>query len=58
MGIFTSFVKTGEIRPSVSYKIILEQNEERNQFDSSKEQLVIWCSAFLETKMRELERHQ
>ena len=35
MGFFISFVKNGEIRPSVSYKIILEQNfEERNQFNS------------------------
>ena len=31
MEFFTSFVKNGEIRPSVSYKIILEQKEERNQ---------------------------
>ena len=31
MGIFTSFVINGKIRPSVSYKIILEQKEERNQ---------------------------
>ena len=55
MGIFASFAKNGEIRPSVSYKIIREQNEERKKFDSSKEQLVIWSSAFL--KMRELKRH-
>ena len=35
MGFLTSFVKNaGEIRPSVSYKIILEQKEERNQFNS------------------------
>ena len=34
MGFLTSFVKNGEIRPSVSYKIILEQKEERNQFQS------------------------
>ena len=30
MGFLTSFVKNGEIRPSVSYKIILEQKEEIN----------------------------
>ena len=36
MGVFfTSFVKNGEIgRPSVSYKINLEQKEERNQLNS------------------------
>ena len=36
MGFLTSFIKNGEIRPSVSYKIILEQKEERNsiQFNS------------------------
>ena len=34
MGFFTSFVKNGEIRPSVGYKIILEQKEELNQFNS------------------------
>ena len=33
MGLLTSFVKNGEIRPSVSYKIILEQKE-RNQLNS------------------------
>ena len=27
MGILTSFVKNGEVRPSVSYKIILEQKK-------------------------------
>ena len=30
----TSFVKNGEIRPSPSHKIILEQREERNQLNS------------------------
>ena len=34
MGFLISFVKNGEIRPSVSYKIILEQKEERNQLNS------------------------
>ena len=34
MEFLTSFVKIGEIRPSVSYKIILEQKEEENQFNS------------------------
>ena len=35
MGFFTSFVKNGEIRrPSVSYKINLEQKEERKQLNS------------------------
>ena len=34
MGFLTSFVKNGEIRPSASYKIILEQNEDRNQLNS------------------------
>ena len=34
MGYLTSFVKNDEIRPSVSYKIILEQKEEINQLNS------------------------
>ena len=34
MGFLTSFAKYGEIRPSVSFKIILEQKEERNQLNS------------------------
>ena len=34
MEFLTSFVTNGEIRPSVSYKIILEQKEEKNQFNS------------------------
>ena len=34
MGFLTSFVKNGEIRPSLSYKIILEQREERIQLNS------------------------
>ena len=33
MRFFTSFVKSGEIRPSVSYKIIIEQKEERDQLN-------------------------
>ena len=51
------FLKNGEIRPSVtcSYKIILEQKEERNQLNSWKEQLV--PNRILETKLRELEKH-
>ena len=32
--VLTSFVKNGEIRPSLSYKIILAQREERNQLNS------------------------
>ena len=31
---FTSFVKNVELRPSLCYKIILEQREERNQLNS------------------------
>ena len=56
MGFFTSFVKNGEIRPSVSYKIILhvEQKEERNQFNSWKEQLVVCSSAFWKQKCENL----
>ena len=34
MGILTSFVTNGEIGPSLCYKIILEQQEERNQLNS------------------------
>ena len=34
MEVLTSFVKNGEVRPSVSYKIIPEQQEERNQLNS------------------------
>ena len=34
MGFLTSFVKNGEIRSSLRYKIILEQREERNQLNS------------------------
>ena len=34
MGFLTSFVKNSEIRPSLSYKIILEQREERIQLNS------------------------
>ena len=33
-GVFDHFVKNGEIRPSLGYKIILEQREERNQLNS------------------------
>ena len=38
MGPLTSFSLNGETRPSFSYKIILEQREERNQLNSRKEQ--------------------
>ena len=41
MGFLTSFVKNGEIRPSLCYKIILEQRKEINQLNSSQVQLVI-----------------
>ena len=34
MRFLTSFVKNGEIRPSLCYKIILEQREERSQLNS------------------------
>ena len=33
-GDFDHFVKNGEIRPSLGYKIILQQREERNQLSS------------------------
>ena len=46
MGFLTSLFKNDEIRPSLSYKIILEQREERNRLNSWKEQLVICSSAF------------
>ena len=46
MGPLTSFFKNGETRPSLSYKIILEQREKRNQLNSRKEQ----------QKVRELEK--
>ena len=41
MGFLNVSVKNGEIRSSLSYKIILEHREERNQLNSSKEQLVV-----------------
>ena len=50
MGFLTSFVKNGEIRPLHSYKIILEQQEERNQVNSCKEHLVLCSSAFWKQK--------
>ena len=34
MGVLITFLKNGEKRPSLSYKIILEQREERNQLNS------------------------
>ena len=56
MGFLTFFfVKNGETRPSLSYKIILEQQEERNQLNSWKEQLVICSSAFWKQKCENLE---
>ena len=54
MGFLTSFVKNSGIRPLLSYKIILEQREERNQLNSSKEQLVICSSAFWKQKCENL----
>ena len=33
-GVLTSFVNNCEIRPSLCYKIILEQREERNQLNT------------------------
>ena len=54
MGFLTSFVKNGEIRLSHSYKIILEQREERNQVNSLKEQLVLCSSAFWKQKYENL----
>ena len=42
-GFWPFFVKNGLIRTSLSYSIILEQREERNQLNSWKEQLTI-CS--------------
>ena len=54
MGFLTSLVKNGEIRPSQGYKIILEQQEEKNQLNSLKEQLVICSSAFWKQKCENL----
>ena len=54
MGFLTSFVKNGEIRPSLCYKIILEQQEERNQLNSWQEQLVLCFSAFWKQKYENL----
>ena len=54
MGFFDIFVKNAEIRPSLSYKIILEQREERDQLNSRKEQLVICSSAFWKQKCKNL----
>ena len=45
-GVFTYFVKNGETRPSLQLQIILEQQEERSQRNSCKEQLIICTSAF------------
>ena len=44
--VLTSFVKNGEIRPSLSYKIFLEQREERNQlqqFLKGTTRDLFWC---------------
>ena len=57
MGFLTSFVKNGEIRPSLCYKIILEQRKEINQLNSSQVQLVICFSAFRKQKCEKLEKH-
>ena len=46
MGFFSCLVKNSEIRPSQSYKTILEQREERDQLKAIKEQLVFCSSAF------------
>ena len=47
MGFLTSFVKNGEIRPSLCYKIILEQREERNQLVlCSEKTLALHFSSF------------
>ena len=54
MGFLTSFVKTGEIRPALCCKIILEQREERNQLNSWQVQLVLCFSAFREQKYENL----
>ena len=53
-GFLTSFVENGEIRPSLSYKIILEQGEERNQLNSWQEQLILRSSAFWKQKYKNL----
>ena len=56
MGFLTSFVKNGEVRPSLSYKIILEQQEETIQLNSWKEKVVICSSAFWEQKCENLRK--
>ena len=47
MGFLISLAKNGVLRPSHSYKAILEEREER-------EQLVICCSAFWKQKRENL----
>ena len=47
-------LKMDWMRPSLSYKLILEQREERNQLNSWKEQLVICSSAFWKQKCENL----
>ena len=54
MRFFASYAKNGKIRPSLTYKIILEQRKERNQLNSWKEQLVICSSAFSKQKCENL----
>ena len=54
MGFLTPFVKNDEIRPSLSYKFILEQREQRSQLNSWKEQLVICSVAFWKQKCENL----
>ena len=54
MGFLTRLVKNGEIRPSHSYKTILEQREEKDQLNSWKEQHVICSGAFWKQKCENL----
>ena len=54
MGFLAASVKKGEIRSSLSYKIILEQQQKRNQLNPWKEQLVICSSAFWKQKCKNL----
>ena len=52
MGFLISFVKNDEIRPLITFQIILEWREERNQLNSWKEQLVICSGAFWKKNAR------
>ena len=51
---FWAVVKISEIRPSLSYKIILEHRQERDQLVSWKEQLVICSGVFWKQKCENL----